>query len=250
MKRVLALSLLLVMVLSAGALAADPEKPVKGYYDIGSLQDEDDNIGFEFPFTVTIDKYARVWLVENKLFKNPLMGAAGLYTSDEWQVIRDAQAYFAAKLGETYWPGREVDWVGKGDKDSEAPEFDRDGGALFRVESNCDAIVEVAFDWGENPLTSELVLWVYRHQDVAPYIGWPPVNGDVALSRISSEDRDDERIVSFEHLFENQLPAKQGEDTKYMFSEYKIGGAVFIDYIAQQLADTYDGLITITVSAK
>jgi len=95
-KRVLALSLLLVMVLSAGALAADPEKPVNGYYDIGSLQDEDDNIGFEFPFTVTIEKYARVWLVENKLFKNPLMGAAGLYTSDEWQVIRDAQAYFAA----------------------------------------------------------------------------------------------------------------------------------------------------------
>lgn len=82
MKRILALSLLLVFVLSMGAMAKD--------YDIGPLTG-DNQISFSTEVRVGIDEYARVWLVENKLFQSDnkanLLGRPGLYTSDEWQVI-------------------------------------------------------------------------------------------------------------------------------------------------------------------
>ncbi len=237
MKRILALSLLLVLVLSMGAMAQGL------VYDIGSLENGDLEIDVEF--SVTIDKYARVWLTENKLFKNALLGRPGLYTSDEDQVIDLAEEYFATKLATTYWPQANEDWMGKLEPDEANVGYDRKGGALFRVESNCDTNVNVELAWN-NGMESELVLWVFRHQDVTPYSDYPPVNSTTQASLISTKNP---TPINFEHVYGNQRDKMAGSAIEYKYSEYKIGGAVFIDYIGQQAAATYSGTITITVSA-
>jgi hypothetical protein len=209
-----------VLVFSMAAMAQT--------YAIGSIQGED-TISFSTDVTVGIDKYARVWLVENKLFQSDgkanLLGRPGLYTSDEWQVIKLAKEYFADKnLEEPFWK-------------EEAWEIDenRQGGTLFRVESNCDANVNVEFAWNGTPLNSELVLWVFRHRPN----DYPPVNngvGDQSLISTKTGPFD----IDFAHNYEGQH--EKGR-------EYKIGGGLFIDFISQQEAADYTGVITITVSA-
>lgn len=235
MKRILALTLMLVLVLSMGAMAQTIP------YDIGTLEDDGD-LEIEFGFTVDIGKFARVWLQENLLFQNQLLGQAGLYTSDENQVIALAKDYFAAKFNPTYWPeigGDGYPWLGEDDNDEG---YDRQGGALFRIESNCDTLVDVDFEWAieEKTLSSEMVLWVFRHENTQTHPKFPPVNGAGADSMIST-GINGTRSIQFKHDYEGQHEFGR---------EYKIGGALFIDFISQQQADTYEGVITITVAAE
>lgn len=241
MKRILALSLMVVLVFSMGVFAQVKD------YDIGSLKSGADiDIGVEF--AVTIDEYARAWVVENKLFDNSLLGKPGLYTSDENQVIELANNYFASKLTGFYW--KDVRWMGANTPmDEEAGQdegYDTKGGALFRIESNCDATVNVELEMDDG-LESELVLWVFRHQNMAPYPKFPPVvDGNADASRISTKSI---APIKFSHLYANQREKLAGEAIEYKYSEYKIGGALFIDYIGQQEAAEYKGTVTITVSA-
>ena len=229
MKRILALSLMLVLIFSMGAMAQILD------HGIGSLAGEDE-LEVTTDVTVTIDEYARVWITSNRLFqsaddKDNLLGRPGLYTSNKWQVRQYAETYFKTKIDAEYWPEVNEGWIGD-------EGYDQDGGAYFNVETNCDANVNVAFAWNEGQeMDSELVLWVFRHDEP----NWPLVNtntdraGRGALVSTKGPDN-----FNFSHNY-----VEQHEEGR----EYKIGGGLFIDFISQQRADTYEGVITITVSA-
>ena len=235
MKRILALSLMLVLVFSMGAMA----KSIA--YDLGPLT-EGNKLEVKTNVTVAIDEYARVWITSNQLFqsdntqeKGNLLGRPGLYTSNKWQVRQVAVDYFKANRpnfasSEYFWADVEEEWV------EDAVGYDQNGGAYFRIESNCDTEVNVAFDWNDgSDMASELVLWVFRHDET----NWPPVNVAEDESYLSTQEGTGQMKFHHDYL-------GQHEDGK----EYKIGGALFIDFISQQLAQTYEGVVTITVAAK
>ena len=235
MKKILALSLMLVFVLSIGAMAQIID------YDLGPLTNNQ-KLEAKTDLTITIDEYARVWITSNKLFQSDetqgkanILGRPGLYTSNKWQVRAVAVDYFKTQRekfasSDYFWPEAEEEWVGEEDG------YDKKGGAYFNVESNCDTEVNVAFAWDEgSDMASELVLWVFRHDEP----NWPPVNdGDADASLLSTRGTSQ---MKFDHDYVG--PHENGK-------EYKIGGALFIDYISQQLATTYEGVITITVAAR
>lgn len=224
---------MLVLVLSMGAFAKD--------YDLGPLTNGNE-LKVDTDVKVTIDEYARVWITSNKLFQSDdtqekanILGRPGLYTSNKWQVRQVAVDYFKKNRddfadSDYFWQEVEEAWVGEEDG------YDQQGGAYFNVESNCNTKVNVSFAWNEeSDMESELVLWVFRHDEP----NWPPVNGDDADASLLSTF--DSTQMEFDHDY-----VEQHEDGR----QYKIGGALFIDFISQQLAKTYEGVITITVAAK
>jgi len=223
MKKTVVLSLILVLILSVGAMAAPNDVAPGLDPGIGSIKG-DKSISAQADVTVKIDEYARVWFEQNKLFQKSLLGRPGLYVSNMDTVYEHAEAYFRdrGKLESFYWPEADEDWVSK-------EEGHAVGSAYFRVESNCDATVTVAFDWYENEgMESDLVLFVYNGDSGrAVNNGWYDSFATV------------DETLEFLHRFESKEFGKA----------YKIGGAVFIDYISQQRAGEYKGFITITVSA-
>lgn len=109
--------------------------------------------------------------------------------------------------------------------DHEAIFEDHNGGAIFTIESNYEFNIDVEVS-GFDELVSQWVFFVYNH-DGRP---WPPVNGNAQLSKLTPTITK----LTFQHPF--------GEH------EYKIGGALWIDKISEQRADTYFGTITLTVA--
>ena len=109
--------------------------------------------------------------------------------------------------------------------DHEAILEDHNGGAIFTIESNYEFNIDVEVS-GFDDLVSQWVFFVYNH-DGRP---WPPVKDDAQLSKLTPAITK----LTFQHPF--------GEH------EYKIGGALWIDKISEQRADTYFGTITLTVA--
>ena len=208
MKRFMSLALVFVLVLSLGAISLAAEKS-------GSLP-----LSGETGVSIKILEYARIWFNDQYLF-GTLLGEPGLYTSDEWQVIENAEEYFKGKG----WQAPE-EWHG----------YNRSGGTLFNIESNCNANVDVSFAWDneEQTLNSELVFFVYNHKKDQP-TDYTPVKGNAANSMLFPEGE----ALTFEHKYVNDPKGVQ----------YKIGGAIFIDYISQQMAGEYKGTITVTVAS-
>lgn len=210
MKRILALSLLIVVVFTMGAMAGEVNK--------GSLGGTN-KLEAEVPVNLTIEKYAKVSIYSNRLFEDALRGQPGLYTSNKHQVQAFANDYFAAR-------GKIWDFTYQ----------DTKGGTLFRVESNSDVTVSVDFAWDEpgKQLNSEMILVLWRHDRE---INYPLVHeNDRDASMYSTTNTNLKRPVTFTH----EYAAAE--------LEYKIGGAIFIDYISQQQAGDYPGTITVTLS--
>lgn len=212
MRKILALSLFLVLVFAMGAMAGEgPEGP------LGDNQ----NLDVEVPVEVTIGKYARVWVNSNRLFEDVLQGKPGLYTSNKHQVQAVAAEYFEEQ-GKTWGE----DSVFK----------DTKGGTLFRIESNSDVDVSVDFNWDDQniKLNSEMILVLWRHNKGDNY---PLVHeNERDQSMYSTTNVNLNRPVTFIHEY-------AAEEL-----EYKIGGAIFIDYISQQQAGEYPGTITVTLT--
>lgn len=208
MRKVLALSLLMVLVVTVGVLASEEGK-ISG----------DSSISTDLPVVVSVGQYAKVSVPENlnKLFQDELIGEVGLYTSDKYNVQGEARKYFE-----------------KRNKTWEKEYNDTNGGAVFRIESNCDVKVSVNFDWDtEAKLNSEMILGIWHHVD-----GYPLVKATFEESMISTTNQEFKRPVTFLHQYK--------PNSEY---EYKIGGAILIESISQQKADSYSGTITVTLSS-
>ena len=205
MKRTFVLALALVLLLAVGVLAAPPIK--RG----------PQNDSASVSFTINILPYAEVKLDENKLFRGDILGRVGLYTSDEWQVLANAKTHFA-------------DIVGREITDDDVIFEDRNGGALFSVESNYDFNIKVTLDEMDANLLSPYVFFVYEH--------WgsynPVIDKDAQKSKLTQPGDE----VEFVHRFVQNAS-----------SQYKIGGGLWISQISEQQANEYSGLITITIGA-
>ena len=161
---------------------------------------------------VTVEAEIKTWanlniLESSSLFDKSLKGKEGLDVSDAHKVKGEAQ---------DLWDLTDADLVNH----EEAP------GALFEIKSNdeVNVVVETPFDgdW----LNSPSAFLVFEH--------WSPYNHLGTLHNNHPTEVDNNGMIQFTH-------GAGGP------SQYKIGGAVYIEDIAEDTPGKYSTSITITV---
>ncbi len=175
------------------------------------------DLNAKVPVTVEIGPYAKVWLQQRVDF-GTLVGKVGLYTANGLDGTPEEFYHRAATMfGE---PDLANDFDETNDNST--------GHGAFWVESNTDVTVGIGFDpsgW----LASPTLFAVARLGDATNARAWASANFSLST----------DTQTSFAHLY-----SEQGNEPVY----YGIDGAIWIQYISQQLANEYNGTITITLS--
>ncbi len=175
------------------------------------------DLSTQVPVNVEIGPYARVWLQQPVNF-GTLVGKVGLYTANG---LDDTPQEFYHRAATMFG------------KPELADDFDENmdnstGHGAFWLESNTDVTVGIEFastGW----LASPTLFAVARQGDATNARAWASANFPLPT----------DTNTSFDHFY-----AEQGNLATY----YGIDGAIWIQSISQQFAQSYTGMLTVTVS--
>lgn len=140
-----------------------------------------------------------------------LLGKVGVYTANG--IDNTPEQFFE----------RSKDALGY--KDTDELVGNNNGYGTFEIETNCDVRISLAFN-STNWLTSPTVFGVAKFGEPSKVLAWA---GNKNLEGFNT---------SFDHDYEVGVV------------QYGIDGAIYIQSISQQKADSYSGVLTITVEAR
>jgi len=214
MKKLCILTLAVVLVLGMGTLTMASH---------GTLEDGAE-VSDTAGITIDVGKYAQVGFdeghYEDELFEKALKGKPGVYISDGGATKDKAL---------DHW-GSDLEVV------AEEGQLPNPHVAFFQVLANTDVDISIHSDFG-GWLKSPTLFIVSSDEDDINGIGSWQDN----LAMIGNETGED---------YENSFPVDYGTFNEKGRLDFHVNGAIWIQEIAQQAADTYTTEIQVTVAAQ